>query len=368
MMLLDRLMIVSYVKAYLFCLVSLLSLYVVIDLFTNLDDFAQDGHSLPVVIQAAGSYYGYRITQIFDRLCEAIVLLAAMFTVAWMQRNNELLPLLSAGVPTRRVVRPVLAGTALMLSLGIANQEFVMPRIAGELLKDRADPENKRIVQVTPAYDTNGVHVEGLLAQRNERLIKGFYCTIPDNLASGLVHLTAREARYIAPAAGEQLSGGWLLTGTLSTSQEPQPSIPGVLEKLDTGRYFLRTREVDYDAVTRDKNWSMFASTCQLRELLSKSDGRRLNTLAVQFHMRLTRPVLGFLLVYLGLAVILRDQNRHVFISAGLCLVMCGLFFGAILACKQLGDNDYLSPALAAWLPVLGFGPVAVTMYDAIHT
>ena len=38
----------------------------------------------------------------------SIVLLAATFTMALVQRNNELLPLLSAGVSTRRVVRPIL--------------------------------------------------------------------------------------------------------------------------------------------------------------------------------------------------------------------------------------------------------------------
>jgi lipopolysaccharide export system permease protein len=368
MKLIDRLMIGSYVRAYVICMVSLLSLYVIIDLFTNLDDFAQDGHELSVVLRAAGTYYGYRVVQIFDRLSEAIVLLGATFTVAWMQRHNELLPLLSAGVPTRRVVRPVLLCTVAMLGLGVANQELVMPRIAGELLKDRADPENKRLAYVEAAYDTNGVHIEGVFAQRNEQLVKGFFCTIPDNLASGLVHLTAKEARYLPPADGERLSGGWLLTGTQSTSQEEQASIPGVLERLDSGRYFLKTREVDFEAVTRNRNWSMFASTWQLRELLSKSEGHRLNALAVQFHMRLTRPILGFLLVYLGLAVILRDQNRNVFISAGLCLVMCAVFFAAVFACKQLGEIDYLSPALAAWLPVLGLGPLAITMYDAIHT
>ena len=42
-----------------------------------------------------GAYYAYRMPQLFDRLCEAIVLLAAMFTVAmmlitvWQQRRAE---------------------------------------------------------------------------------------------------------------------------------------------------------------------------------------------------------------------------------------------------------------------------------------
>src|SRR5258708_808404 len=123
MTLLDRLMIRGYLKAYLVCLVSLLSLYIVVDLFTNIDDFAEQHHGLISVLKHIGTYYGYRVIQYFDRMSEAIVLLAAMFTVAWMQRNNELLPLLSAGVSSQRVVRPILFSASLMLGLAAVNQE-----------------------------------------------------------------------------------------------------------------------------------------------------------------------------------------------------------------------------------------------------
>src|SRR5690242_7548982 len=107
--LIDRLLIRGYLKSYLICLTSLLTLYIVVDLFTNLDDFTEHHHGgLLPILRHIGTYYGFKVTQIFDRLCEAIVLMAAGFTVAWVQRNNELIPLLSAGVSTRRVVRPVL--------------------------------------------------------------------------------------------------------------------------------------------------------------------------------------------------------------------------------------------------------------------
>ena len=95
--LLDRLLVYSYVKAYLICLISMLGLYIVVDLFMNLEDFAENQTGLVPGLLRIGKYYGVRVTQIFDRLCEAIVLLAATFTVAWIQRNNEILPLLSAG-------------------------------------------------------------------------------------------------------------------------------------------------------------------------------------------------------------------------------------------------------------------------------
>jgi lipopolysaccharide export system permease protein len=342
-----------------------LSLYVVIDLFTNLEDFAQHVSGLTPVMTNIVRYYGYKIVQIFDRLCEAIVLLAAAFTVAWVQRNNELLPLLSAGVPTRRVVRPILVGAALLIGLGVANQELLIPRIADVLLADRDDPRGEKSLMVAGAYDGTGIHIEGAEAKRNGAVVRPFYVTIPETLADGLIHMTAKEARYIHANPANPQSGGWLMTGV-------QPSIldkpPPNLEQLDPGQFFLRTTDVDFVVLTRNRQWFMFAGTGRLRELLTRPDARRLAAIAVQFHMRLTRPILGLLLVALGLSVILRDQNRNIYISTGLCLANCALFFAAIFACKHLGDNEYLSPALAAWLPVLVFGPMALASMDAVHT
>jgi lipopolysaccharide export system permease protein len=70
----------------------------------------------------------------------------------------------------------------------------------------------------------------------------------------------------------------------------------------------------------------------------------------------------------MGLSVILRDTNRNVIISSGVCVVLCGVFFVACHACKMLGDAEVFSPALAAWLPVIGFGPFSVVMFDAVQT
>ncbi len=366
MKLIDRVLLRAYLKAYVVCMVSLLSLYIIVDLFTNVEEFAEYHHGLIPVLQHIGAYYAYKTSYIFDRLCEAIVLLAAMFTVAWMQRNNELLPLLSAGVSTRRVLRPVLVGVCLMLSLSIVNQEFIIPRIGNYLLNDRNDPLGEKEVLVQGAFfEPNGVHIEGKLASRQSMVVYGFNVDIPESLAGGLVTLSAEKAYYYPPGKSPR-GPGWLLTHT--TPAELEHWDHPVLEMIEPGKYFLRTEQITFDAVTRRQNWYVYASTRQLLHELSRSDSTRLAAMAVIFHMRLTRPVLGFLLVILGLSVILRDQNRHVFLSAGMCLVLCGVFFGACIICKHLGDNEYLSPALAAWMPVLWFGPLSFALFDAIHT
>ena len=361
---LDRMFFVNFVRSYVIVLTCLLTLYTILDLFSNLDDFG--GQGFAAMVQRIGFYYGTRLPQIFDRLSEAISLLAAVFCVAWMQRNNELLPQLSAGVSTRRVLRPVLVGAGLTLTLGPVVQEFVIPRLADELTTDRDDPDMRKPTQVHGTYGQDGLHVEGVAAFRTEQKVFWFFVTFPETGPTGMLHLSAKEAQYVPPAPGVERSGGWMLFNT-----EPwvidRPLPPG-LAAVSPGQFFLKTTEIDFETVTRPSRWHLYASTPELRRVLARPDSRRQPSVAVAFHMRLTRPIVGVLLLLLGLARILQNPNQNIFISAGLCLATSAVFFLAVYGCKYLGENDYLTPPLAAWLPVIVFGPLALVLFDAIHT
>jgi lipopolysaccharide export system permease protein len=364
--LLDRQMIYGYVKSYIVCLVSLLGLFIVVDLFTNLDDFTQQHRGMSDSMRHICLYYGNMTPRIFDRLCEAIVLLAAMFTVAMTQRNNELLPLLSAGVSTRRVVLPVLLAACGMLVTSVANQEIVLPNIDAFLVENRANPDGDKKLEVKSVYDVNGVHISGYLADKKTQVVEKFFCVIPPRLGhDALVTLQAETATYIPPGDGD-LTGGWMLNRTMPAELENWKR-HDILKPIDNGRYFLYS-DVNFQNAIRSKNWYIYMTTWQLLQEMDRPGNPQQAGLAVVFHQRLTRPVLGMILVFMGLGTILRDQTRNVFISAGLCLVLCAIFFGACLVCQYLGNNEHLSPALAAWLPVLGFGPLAFVMFDAVHT
>ncbi|MFO0935205.1 MAG: LptF/LptG family permease [Gemmataceae bacterium] len=361
---LDRQLLFSYFRSYFIVLSSLLSLYVVIDLFTNLDAFADRGGLLGTLRHIA-TYYGYRITQIFDKLSEFITLLAAVFTVSWMQRSNELMPQLSAGVSTRRVIRPVVLGALMTIAFAPLNQELLIPRIADALQVPRDDPESRRAVDIRGAFDTTGVHIEGVHGYRTERRVEWMYLTFSENNPGGMLHVMAPEAIY-TPATSDETNGYWTLyRATPATIDGP---LPANLEMVSPGVYVLRTRDVDFDTLTRGGSWYLLASTAGLHELLNRPDPRRQAAVAVLFHNRLVRPIVGAVLILLGLGVILRDQNRHVLVSTGIVVVTCAIYYASVFACKYLGEQDLLSPILAAWCPILVFGPLSIVLFDAMQT
>ena len=162
----------------------------------------------------------------------------------------------------------------------------------------------------------------------------------------------------------------------ISNVQHSTHLIKGHINRLDatvndaldrTRLQVIRTDELDFESVTRRQAWYQFARTHELWAGLNKGNSAK-QALAVQFHMRLVRPITAVLLAVLGLSVILKDQNRHVFISAGLCLIMAAAFNGCVIGSKLLGDSEAIPAAIAAWVPVLVFGPIAFALFDAIHT
>ncbi len=365
--LIDRQMFWSFVKSYLVVLTSLLTLYIIVDLFTNLDDFAGKNKPAKDVVIDIFTFYGYQLTQIFDRLCEAIALLASMFAIAMMQRSNEQVPMLAAGISTWRIVTPILAGAFLTLSLTVVNSEMIIPQIADKLMSTKEDPHAVKEVPVRGAYEPNGIHIEGEKADRLTRVVHNLRVTIPESVAGNLVHLTAKQALF-HPDEKSERGGRWELMQTNPPEIDGWDRKNPILEPLDTGRFLLHVREVDFSSITRNPNWFSFASTTRLYQEMQRADVARIPSLAVLFHVRLVRPVLGMVLVLLGVSVILRDQNRNVFISAGMCLILCGLFFGLVYGCKMMGESDLVSPALAAWLPVIVFGPFSLVLFDAVQT
>jgi lipopolysaccharide export system permease protein len=301
---LDRMLFFAYLRNYAIVFICLMTLYVVLDLFTNLNDFANNRNGFGSVVTHIVGYYTIQTTVIFNALCEAITLLAAAFTVAWMQRSNELLPQLSAGIPTQRVIRPILFGVVLTSALGPMNTEVLIPRVADMLTVPRDDPQRLKPTLVRGSYDpATKEHFVGAEAYRNDLKVMQFEYTSNADGSSGLVHLAAAEAVYVPPS-NEKLSGGWKLFNT--KPETPSGTLPENIVLVVPGHYFLKAPDIDFDAVTRRTTWYMYASTSKLWELLQKPESGRQSPIAVLFHMRLTKPIAALLMVFLGLAVILR--------------------------------------------------------------
>jgi lipopolysaccharide export LptBFGC system permease protein LptF len=105
--------------------------------------------------------------------------------------------------------------------------------------------------------------------------------------------------------------------------------------------------------------WQQYASTQQLlADLRNPSLDVSLST-RVGVHARFVQPLLDMALFFLGLPLGLTHDRRKVFVVAGASFALIGGFQAVVICCQALGGNGLLTPALAAWAPLLILAPVA---------
>jgi lipopolysaccharide export system permease protein len=387
MTILDRQRYWAYIKAYVICFTSMTSLYVIIDAFTNLDEFTKINDTPAKLAAFMSRYYAIRTSAIYDRLCGVIGMMAAIFTVTWVQRNNELLAMLAAGISARRVIRPVMISGALVSTLAVANQELILPRFANELQK-YPDDDGRQLVRVYGRYDANRVylHSSGPFADREQNTIANMYVTFPVTLFGVTGEMSSRMAYYVPPDhPTAPLKGGWLLrsakmTPTTLTGTEP------VLVKLDPKKlegfpppknaseevgevYFLQSSATFYTLIRKPSEWYQFAATPELIAALNDpSNEHEKKDIAIFLHQRNLRPGLAFALMALSMPLVLGGFSRNTYLNLGFSVATSAAFYASLFACQYLAGHGVFPAEMSAWIPMIGFGTLAVARWDKIKT
>ncbi len=379
LLIIDRYLLRQFLQSFAICFVSLTGLYIVIDGFANLEEFIDYGPKHGGLLKVMAAYYAYRSLSFFDTMSPILTLIAAMFTMTWIQRHNELTTLEAAGIPKSRIVRPVIAAAIAIAFFGaLVNREIVIPRVRHHLSHNAQDLGGSQGKPLVPRYD-NETDVllggSGSKTYANGQRIEQPEFYLPPGLDRYGARVAAENAYYHQPKGGRP--GGYLFTGLDQPEGiEDQPSLtlggravllsPHDQDWLEPGQCFIASN-VTFEHLEGGAAWRQYSSTSELiRGLRNRSldfgAGERL-----AIHARFVQPLQDLTLLFLGLPLVLSRTNRNVFIAIGMCLALVVAFSSIVLACRWLGSSYWLEPALAAWLPLMIFVPCAVALYGPLR-
>ena len=123
MKILDRYVLLTFVKNYLISLMVLIGLYVVLDMVFNFDELAEVQSktagaggvaSVLSLLHSIADYYFFQSFKIFVHLSGIIPVVAAAFTLIRLSRFNELTASLAAGVPLLRTAFPIILAAVVL--------------------------------------------------------------------------------------------------------------------------------------------------------------------------------------------------------------------------------------------------------------
>jgi len=364
---LDRYLLRSFLFNYAAALFVMVSMYVVLDLFFNLDEFTENDRPFFTTLLDIADYYAFNVPFYFSQLSGVITLFAACFTLARLQWANETTAILASGVSLYRVAAPIVVAGFCMNVLLVADFEVIIPAIAPKLARSRDDVEETRVYDLWFVKDGNRV----LSAQhfrpkpepgeiRNLRVVE---LAGPRKQLAGAI--TAANATWDPAKHRWNLVSGrhYDLSGADNSSVKPTP-VDFYESQLDPDQLVLRKMVA----------WTQFLSTSQLNKLVDQDETRRGMVDQIK-HTRFTQPITNMILLLLGISFFMSRLPRESVLNQavkaiGTCALLIMLAFAGQHMIGAVGSVFHvpIPAAFPAWIPIFLFGPLAVWLLDSVKT
>lgn len=368
-MIFDRYLMRRFLHVYFILFLSMYGLFVIIDGFTNIDDFSE-GQGTGAMLQSMATHYLFQSVVFFDLIGSILAVTAVMVVFALLQKSSEILPILAAGIPMTRLLRPVVYGMG-VLTLGIVlNQEVVLPRISHFLEAPRGQKATGD-KSVEPVYDhqTQILITGRSLFVREQRMEQATFVLPIGEVAAELTNIRAKNARWFPKTADRE--AGWLLEGAIPKFSDIHLTAGGVTHVLPTEKpdeIFIVTG-VSFDQLySRHSSYKYLSTLDLIRRIKNPSDIVSIKAQVMHLHTRLVRPLLNLACVFIAVPLIVRRESRSLITSFALCSVVLGAMLALLQLCAYLGQVNLLRADVAAWLPIIACGTVGAWVSDLMQT
>ena len=380
MTILDRYLLFTFLRIFVVCFLSFAGLYVVIHLFSNLDELAalSKESSWSELLWA---FYWPRMAELFDKTAPIMALVAGIFAVHLMQRNSELTAIEAGGITKRRALRSVLLAGVTIIGLTVINREYVLHTFKDRLVRTPQNWHDRGKVKMSVYEDLQtGLKLRGNEFQIGEKTITAAEIQIPGSISRDLFSIRSQwativEANHFRPA------GLFMRNVSQPASIDDQESIvfdgqPLICTARDYPSWVQPNQcfvaiALDVDEIAYGKKLAQYRTTPEMVAALKKPRTWFRNGASdeIAVHVRILKPVLDLTLFLIGLPMIAGGSGeRNIFVSSGLGFLVVGVVFLVGMGCQILGGAHLIEPAaLAAWLPLIIFVPVAVLAMRKLH-
>lgn len=387
---LDRYLLKNFLFSFVLFFVIILALLTVVQVATDLDEFtelSEQGYSSWEIASIVARFSLFNLPKIFYHFSPYITLMSALFTVARLQKNNELTPMKAAGISAYRIFLPFLVWSGLVTVAAVLDQEILIPRLGLDLrrldefrsgrITDRR-PYPRKIDSLGNEWSARWYRVDLY------RLLEVTFET--PMTPEGKVVLVARRAQWHSGKdTGE--SSYWMFEDVVRFQHGPRGApilhTVGTAELPFTSHHKIRIPSTGEptvsapvsglvpDDLTEYSRNSLESELLSYGEIVDRMEEQLgdIKGLSMQRHRRFAHPLANIVLLMLGLPLVVHRDKKQMAFGILVAVALCIMFESMTIICQSLVYyKKFVTPALCAWLPILVFAPLAVYLFDSMET
>jgi len=362
MRILDKYILKSILTIFAGTVFTFAFLFILIDMFGNLQDFIEKSVSVGVIVQ----YYVTFLPSILVQTSTMACLIAVLFTYSNLNAHNEIIAIRASGMNFWQITRPALVFAIFVSAVVfLVNEEFVpQSSMVNQQIRDSE-------IKVIPSQKGKGLPVIHNLTFYGMKNRLFFIDTFDPNTndLSGITIIghdhNQNLVEKIVALKGKWTGIAWKFYDCQVTEYNKDSA------NIASGFRIYKEKLMDIKELPKDfLRQRMDTSAMNLRQLhsyIKRFSGsgaiKTLNNLRVDLHEKITFPLRNFIIVLIGLPFALMSVGKRkgqTFTSIAIALVIGFLYYVSDAVGLALAKGEALLPWEGAWLTPIVFTLMAL--------
>lgn len=343
MRILEKHIIKEFISSFIMCMAVFLFLFVIIDSFSNLDEFIKNEAQAKIVFR----YYLAIIPTVFVQTSALACLIAMIYTMGKLNYNNELIAMRSGGLSIYKIVYPIFIIGIILSLFSFLISEKVVP--ATQQLSDHIKtkyidkkPHSEEIIKNLAVYGFKNRQFFINLFKTKTNEIEGLTILEHDSRQNVISKMYANKAYW--------KNNSWIAEQYLVYKFDKNNRV------LDS--YYLENYKLDIeetpDDFLRQRQKIIYMNSRQLFNYISKLSGSGAETairyLWIDLYQKIFSQFACLIMIFIGLPCSIAIRRKAVgFSSIGISILVALLYYVLQAVSIALGKNN-IFPAFASAL------------------
>lgn len=348
MRILDRYILKNTVTIFLGCLATFFFLYIIIDLFSHLDDILKHQATLGILKQ----YYLTSLPLIFVQVSPIACLLSSMYTFGRLNRDNEIIAMRASGMTIFQISRTAILFSAMISVLIFWTSEKLLPTSLSLNDQLRIQIESGRKKPQGEEEIINNLSVYGL--KNRLYFINKFF--VNTNTMQGIIILEQDHEqnviKKIVANKGGYIDGLWTFYQSVTYEFDENGQIAS--EPIFMQEEVMNISETPYDFLKQRQRPELMniANLNNYIAKLSKSGAIGIaKNFKVDLYQRYATPLTSIIITLIGIPFSLIIRRKAAGLSSvGLSIIVGFLYYVVNAVSIALGKAGVLPPFVSAFL------------------